>query len=473
MKTKLQECIQSLSKKERGQLAKKVSAIARERQDAPHLLLLYWIEKVGKKGDADASKEKLFAASFGTEQTFSDVKLRHAQSGALQLVEEFLVELELKNHKDLYDLQLLVSYGRRGLSKHFSQVRKRLEKRRRTEKGACPDSYHAEFLYHHYGNKFIDQQQIRFKDFQIGNSVASIDRYYLCRKLKLTNELLNLRQVATVDFENPFAEELIERLPDSQYYEDDLIRLHYLVYHTLKFPEREEHFQALKDCLESCQSTIKEQEVREIYFFAFNYCTRKINNARLDYFQELFELYKLSLEEDIILDNGLISPWNYKNIVTVALRLQEYDWVYDFLHQYRFKMDMKEAENAYHFNLATYYFHIKNWNKVLLLLQKVSFSDIFYGLDTRALQLKLYFEQGEQDALYSKIESFRKVLRRKTIIGERHRQNYSNLIKYVRQLSNINPRDKKKLQKFLSKVSENKQVADKGWLLQKIRQRLD
>ncbi len=472
MKTKLQECVDSLNKKDRQGLVKQISQISAARKEPKHRLLQFLLQENDQQTQTRTEREQMHQMCFPKATVFVDVKLRHAESAALSLIEDFFIRERLAEDKITAGLLLLESFGKRGLNKHFKQLEQKLQRQFARIKERKPEHYHAEYQFRQICNRFIDQQSVRFEDLQIGEAIASIDRYYLARKLKLSNELLNLQQVASLDYPNPFSEQLIQQLPESAYTEEPLLQLHYLVNLSLTEPEEEQHFSALKTALQTAHLHVSREEVRDIYLFAFNYCTRKINRAHAKYFTELFELYKLSLESDIILENGVLSPWNYKNIVTVALRLQEYDWVYEFIHRYRAKLDLKESDNAYHFNLATYYFHIKDWDKVLQLLQKVSFSDIFYGLDTRTLQLKIYFEQQEWESLYAMIDSFRKVLRRKKIISDYHRENYLNLIKYIRQLAKANPRDRKKHERLQKQVEDDNRIADKNWLKEKIAERL-
>jgi hypothetical protein len=195
-----------------------------------------------------------------------------------------------------------------------------------------------------------------------------------------------------------------------------------------------------------------------------------INYGKVGYQRYLFELYERSLPLGLMLKQGEISPWDFKNIVTVALRVGENKWVLQFINRYKNLIPPAERENAYTFNLARYYFFEKKFDKVLPLLQDVKYSDIFYQLDSKTTLMKTYFELGEYLPLMALKESFRILLRRKKVISEQNRVNYMNFIRITMKLYRVDVKDKKKLAALKLTIENSINVADKGWLLEKAQQ---
>ncbi|MBK7856349.1 MAG: hypothetical protein IPJ79_16970 [Bacteroidetes bacterium] len=100
------------------------------------------------------------------------------------------------------------------------------------------------------------------------------------------------------------------------------------------------------------------------------------------------------------------------------------------------------------------------------MLHKVSFTDIYYQLDSRSVLLKTYYETSDLDALQYHITAFRNFLKRNHSVSEYQLSIYSNLVKYTQRLLAAG-NSKTKLLK-LKKVALNKSVADVQWLEQKI-----
>ncbi|MBS1618521.1 MAG: hypothetical protein JST76_08385, partial [Bacteroidetes bacterium] len=208
----------------------------------------------------------------------------------------------------------------------------------------------------------------------------------------------------------------------------------------------------------------------EIFAFALNYCIRKINKGQQFYQAEIFQLYKDALQRSLMMENGVMTPWDYKNIVTIGLRNKEYDWTENFIESYIDKLTKSEQQNAYTFNKARYYFAIAKYDKVLELLQNVEYNDIFYLLDSKTTLMKTYYELGEYQPLQSLKESFRILLRRKKVISEQNQSNYGNFARFAMKLYRADPKNKVKLSGLRKSIESTANIADKTWIMEKLAQ---
>ena len=202
--------------------------------------------------------------------------------------------------------------------------------------------------------------------------------------------------------------------------------------------------------------------------YAINYTIRKINQGQKKYLNDLLSLYEDTLQNEIIMDGGVLSPWSYKNIVSVALRVNRYDWVETFIHDYKDRMASRFRENAFNYNFANLSFHRKEFDKALVSLTQVEFSDIYYNLDSKLLMLKVFYELDETEALLSHIHAFKIYLRRTQLISSYMQEVYWNLAEYTRQLTKFSTQSKERLLKLKEEVQSVKKVADLNWLLEKI-----
>ena len=205
---------------------------------------------------------------------------------------------------------------------------------------------------------------------------------------------------------------------------------------------------------------------RDLYAYAQNYCIRKANAGKNLFCGSCLQLYQASIEERLVLTDGHISPWSYKNIVSVATRVQETDWAEQFAKQYK-NTCMKFRNNAFNYNMAYLYLPESNLAKHLLLCCRLN-SQMYFMHWTAALQIKIYFELEETDALMSALEAFKVYLRRNRTISDSVRTIYMNFVRFVNRILSVPIHlIQKRSRSCMRKILEAGNVADIRWLLQK------
>src|SRR6185295_14912229 len=106
-------------------------------------------------------------------------------------------------------------------------------------------------------------------------------------------------------------------------------------------PAEEKHFAKLKELITSHYKLFSLAELKNQFVFAMNYCIGKINQGKTGYLKEIFALYQYALENDLMLEEDFLSPWDYKNIITVSLRLKEFKWTEKFIRDYKNRIEKK------------------------------------------------------------------------------------------------------------------------------------
>ena len=139
--------------------------------------------------------------------------------------------------------------------------------------------------------------------------------------------MLNRQNIVQTQFKLHLVPEIKSFLQakDNPYTDVPMLNIYYLVFLTLTENKKEEHYKKLVVLLEKHAPGFLGEESRAMYRYAQNYCIRKINSGKSNYFRELFELYKTQLESEVIFENKYLDHTDYKNIVTVALRLPEFE----------------------------------------------------------------------------------------------------------------------------------------------------
>jgi len=217
----------------------------------------------------------------------------------------------------------------------------------------------------------------------------------------------------------------------------------------------------------SLVTIVEVNDLQDIFVLARNYCIKRINNGDAKYLNELFDLYKIEIKEEIILENGKIPPSTYKNIVTLGLHLQQFAWTKQFINDYKTHIASVFAEDVFHYNLARLFFAKKEYKHVVFELNAVRFSEKFLALDTRVLLAQAYYELDEIDVLYSLLDSFYAYLKRKKNIAY-HQAHYLNFVSLLKKMIRLLPQEKKKKEQLLELINRQKMV-EKKWLLDKLR----
>ena len=135
-----------------------------------------------------------------------------------------------------------------------------------------------------------------------------------------------------------------------------VVQIYFLIYQSFINENDEKHYLNLKSALGNYYQHFTKDEAREMYVFAQNYCIKKINQGNKKYYEEVFQLYKQLLNNEVLLIEEELSEWDYKNIVTTGTRLGHHQWVQNFLEEYKTKLNKVVRNNAYHYNLANFYY---------------------------------------------------------------------------------------------------------------------
>lgn len=333
------------------------------------------------------------------------------------------------------------------------------------------DFFYKEYLLETEINSYFDRQKKRAYDESLQKAADHLDLFYLATKLKYSCELINRQKLIQTDYTLRLLKEISLHLQDHSYDDYPSITIYYQILMTFLENNDEIYFKKLTTLLDEHSFKFPADEARDMYAYAQNYCIRKINAGETDYSNELFSLYKTCIERELLLVDGFLSPWAFKNIVWVALRVGDVEWTDQFIKTFSKKINPKFRDNAYNYNYACLLFFQNKFGEALRLLNQVEFTDIFYGLSSRTMQIKIYYELNEWIPMQSAIEAFKVFLRRNKTLSENFKTTYNNFLKFTDKLSRIQKRENNKLNELHTKIEETKIVADINWLLQKIEEK--
>lgn len=431
------------------------------------LLVQEVIPPDGKIGE----KEELWAALF-SNTPYHDQTLRRLLSDLTGQALDFRAWMAFRNEPFHETAALLPTLTDPSLRKHFDGVVRQFELALKGETFHSPSAHYYQFLAHRSRHLQLEAsakkpdtlEYLEAADFQL-------DCFYFTQKLKHLCDALSYRNTLALNASLEEITGLASYLQSSSYAEVPLIKAYLLTLFMLQHPEQETFFHDLKSLLHNQGAHFEKKERHTLFIHLMNFCIdTKINTGRTDYFAELFDLYKVALDKEIILDEGLMDPFHYKNIITVGLRVKAFEWTERFIHDYTPLLPFSHQANALTYNLAKVYFQQGHYQKVIEQLREVEYQDLVYALGAKLMLLKTYFELGEFLALDSLSDSFRIFLQRHKRISREVKQQYLNVIRFVKKLSNVAPGDKRAIEKIRTQVDQCKALADKGWILEKLQE---
>ena len=426
--------------------------------------------------DIRLEKQTMYRYIFGEGQ-YQDLQLNNVISDLLQLAYRFLANLQLEERELLlknFTLENLLERGHTTLAKRLGDsFAQKLEKT--TEKNAT--YFYYEYLFHDKMVRHHLSTKMRAADVHLQAKNDSFDLYYLCNKLRMACDMLSRQNTTGTLYQCHFLEEVL------LHYQNNFLNCRqnpaFNIYYQLLLliqEKKEEQYRKLKSYIPKHLHLFPKAELRIIYLYLQNYCIFQINSGKSRYYRELRELYELLLEEGILFQNGFLQQWTYKNIVTVGIRLAEYDWTESIIHQYKSKLKESERPNALAYNLAALYYARKQYKKALRQLHDVTFTDQAYHLGAKIIQLKSYFELNETEALHSLLEAFKKYILRNKGLAPYHKQANANFLRLVKKLYKLKSSRKRKTGKYIkaqvkklnSLLAETQPIANKDWLLEKM-----
>lgn len=418
-------------------------------------------------------REKVFSKVYAAN--FDGKKLRHTTSFLLKVLKKYLLQSEFEADKIQIQQYLYKSFRKKGMEvffqKELTQSRVVLEKEIYRDSKFYFKNYElgmeeASFTAAHLRNEN--------KNFQ--STVDNLSISFVAGILQLGCEIQSHQTMSQQEIELKLLPQVLDLIAAGNYKNVPIINLYFHCYNAIenlqlsKVSSSEKHFQRIKKLINQHWQLIPPNEIRDIYLYAINYCIKRLNSGERNFIREAFELFRSGLKNETLLEEGILSSFTYKNITRLGVALSEKKWVEQFLEDYKKYLHPRERENTWRYNLAFFYFEQEKYKDAMQLLLRVEFKDVLNNLDARRMLLKSYFELGEYNALDSLLDSFSRYIHRQKEMGY-HRDNYLNLIRFVKKIIHGRVEDKKTWQQLKEEIESTSRLAEREWLIEKLEKR--
>lgn len=465
--SKIYSILEHFDKYEQNRFRKYLSSPYFNRDEKLLQLFEILLSDINSSKKQDFEKDDVWK-KFGFDKQYQDVRFRKYCSDLLKLLEGFLAQQVYETNPLHQATYLIDAVSKKKMEKLYNSTM-------RTARRLSDQQIHKPASYYYYQYEIeknfydlLDFEKKRADRTNMEEIANNLDFFYLAEKLRMYCAVLTQQYFASQEYEFLFMEEILSHIKKINLDEVPPVAIYYQVFLTISQKENEEHYHKFKILLGQHALKFPQQEALSLYYHAINYSIRHINQGNQRFLNELFDLYNDLINNEIIFLNNQLSPWTFKNISVIALRLGKYQWTEDFIRNYSVKLPEESRDNAVTYNLAQLYFYQKKYDKVIEKLQNVEYEDVSYNLDSKTMLVATYYEMDEIDPLHFLLESFRTYLNRHKDIPDGRRKAYLNLIKFTKKLIRIAPSDRKGLEKIKQDVSETKNTANRAWILKKI-----
>jgi hypothetical protein len=382
-------------------------------------------------------KEKIFDFLY-PRQEYDDTLFYSLFSKLLKILYAFLAQQAWDEEERLAELFLLRQLGQRKVAeKHLASVRKRFPNLLPKANRSQTVIYWESFLYYNELDLAFLSEGGRKYDENLQQKNDILDVLFVSEKLKIACDMLSRNVVTQAQYEPTMLDILLTYLDTSaqeKLNSAPVVQIYRCIIETLRQPDDLQLYWRLKTLLLAHYADFGKDEAMNMYGYLLNYCIRKINAGQVEFFEEVWQHYQLLVDTKLIYIGEYLPPWEYKQIITTALRLNKNAWARAFAEKYRDELPNDARQNAYLYNMAAIYYSDKDYRAALLTLQNVTFTDTTYELGARLIQVKSYYELSEFEALRSLIEAFLIYVQRNKEISDYRKSANSNFLKIVRKL---------------------------------------
>lgn len=378
------------------------------------------------------SQKAAFEAIFPDEK-YSEQHIYTLLSNLLELMNGFLAQVEFENSQLTQKRYTMAALRRLKEDRQWQSVKKQYQiiRSKQIENNSM-SLIESKLFYDELDANFISKQ-LRESDPNLQLSSDLLDKYYFAEKLKSACDIISRNIVIKAAYISFELNEILKIIDRNREKFSDCAAI--LVYRNiLEMLSKDASYHKTIALIKEYKEHFLAEEVKTQFDYTINFVIRKLNSGEPEWYRAFLELHRYLLQNGILLRDGKLPEWDFKNIVTVALRANETDWVEQFINEYKNSLPENVRENAYLYNMAAFYMEAGRHIESMQLLQKVEFTDESYQLGAKIILLKCYYELGEYEAGMSLIQSFKKLIERSKTLSAYRQNSNLNMLKVAAKL---------------------------------------
>ena len=293
--------------------------------------------------------------------------------------------------------------------------------------------------------------------------------HYLIKSMRIYLNVLNTEKIYNKKYEKRRFEKMLDGIDVDEYNDAPVLQIYYYLIRMLMDNNNEKFYFKVKNILKNITTSINFEDLIEMHINMQNFCRRKLSEGKQNYQREEFEILRWQLDAKTYTVNDSMAFIFYRNAVNTALKLNELNWVKDFIENFKNDLQEEFRESTYLYSSAQYEFAMKNYDLSLEKLSKIKFNEVYLKYEAKVLQMLIYYETDSYEALISSLEAYRHFLQNNKLLSGNKKKLYQNFYKYFIKLVNSKKRnDNAALIKIKNEILNETTINNKDWLLKKI-----
>ncbi|MCB0585390.1 MAG: hypothetical protein KDD06_08715 [Phaeodactylibacter sp.] len=415
--------------------------------------------------DGPGLEKKAVMKANPTEAKLDDQALAYRMSELMQLLEQFLSVEYLKENPLEEQWALMETYSRLGLDKHYNTARKRSRKFLKKYPFRDAAFLQAKYRLAEMENRNAPQYERRHRE-ELQRAADALDRAYLMEKLRYSLEMVNSAQMLDIHYDLQLGDPVLRWLQEKPLPDAPGVGIYLYALLMLQQPEEQEHYRKLYGLLRENEALLPPEELKNLYTYLLNYCTRRINRYRdKAYYGHFLDINLALIDKGLLLENGALAPWRYSNLVTVGLVTGRLEWAHQFLEEYKSLLPEAFRENIYNYNRAHYLYYTKEYEEAQVILNQLGLQDLLLAIAAKNLLAKIYYETGQTELLLSFLEAYRIYIYRQDLAKPRLKQQARNFIDVIRKLAKLAPFEAEKRKALADNLPPGAEILERDWLL--------
>lgn len=417
---------------------------------------------------------------------YDDDRLRKLASDLTAQLEEYLAILAFRRDREACDLYLIREMNRRKRPDVFPQLYRKIYDRLmgRTNKNA--DYYRMMYELEEEKQRFDRVHRVPYVvpkieagiDLTLDNMSQmqrinyAFDSWWLHEKMEIVPHNANSMQLHPEIIDSVLLEEVFHVIDHHPLHsQQPWLAINQRLYLLLQGEESVQVADIMR-LLKERKNELEKKEVHALWGFLINHYARDLNKSgNVDPARHLISLYEWAIEEELILIDKYLPVQNYRNIITIALRISAFDLAHQHLHALKVLLPPERREDTFRHNLAKYHYAKEEYQPVIDILSEHGFVNEEDEIDARAFLLQAHYELNPADTewLYNQAENLIRYIRKRKTLSDRRKQPYINQYRLFNRILNANTY--KELQKMEQVVQETRPIIQPNWLNKMIRQR--
>ena len=337
----------------------------------------------------------------------------------------------------------------------------------------------AKFNYYVINKKIYNRQFLNESVGLLSSSSGYLLALFILESIKLNDTIVKIskrhenisnRNIIPALLKTFHLEKTIMALARNNKRLSHIFRIYYYLFMMFSNRDSQKYFRMYKQSILNNENKINKDEMHFLFGRLIDYCVNKCNEGINEFYEELFSSFSILLEKRYFTNstNKYLSEDLFRNIIHSAIRAKKLKWAEQFIKSFKNDLHPKNRDQLINYAYANIYFETGSFNKSLDYLLNANLEYITLKIDIKMLLLKIFFELGSFEQIYSLIDSFKHFITNHEFIFSARREKLKDFLNFYEILFRaVNRNDRESIEILYKKLLQKKDLEFYSWLLKK------